>query len=72
MYLYREHFKANVYAIWVHGPLGLGILRVLFLGRVLRFRVEVRTTFKSRVTQRAQYPLVRKYGLNYIGLLVIF
>ena len=22
MYLYREYFKANVYTIWVHGPLG--------------------------------------------------
>ena len=21
MYLYREYFKANVYTIWVHGPL---------------------------------------------------
>ena len=23
MYLYREYFKAKVYTIWVHGPLGL-------------------------------------------------
>ena len=22
MYLCRDYFKANVYAIWVHGPLG--------------------------------------------------
>ena len=22
MYLYGEYFKANVYTIWVHGPLG--------------------------------------------------
>ena len=22
MYLYREYFKAKVYTIWVHGPLG--------------------------------------------------
>ena len=24
MYLYREYFKAKVYTIWVHGPLGTG------------------------------------------------
>ena len=24
MYLYREHFKAEAYAVWVQGPLGLG------------------------------------------------
>ena len=24
MYLYREYFKAKVYTIWVHGPLGIG------------------------------------------------
>ena len=23
MYLYRDYFKANVYTVWVHGPLGL-------------------------------------------------
>ena len=23
MYLYRDYFKANVYTIWVHGPLGV-------------------------------------------------
>ena len=22
MYLYREYFKAKVYTVWVHGPLG--------------------------------------------------
>ena len=35
--LYRDYFKAKVYAIWVHGPLGLGF-RVLLQGHVLGMR----------------------------------
>ena len=27
-YLCRDYFNAKVYAIWVHGPLGLGLLRL--------------------------------------------
>ena len=27
MYLHREYFKANVYTIWVHGPLGKAVVR---------------------------------------------
>ena len=26
MYLYRDYFKANVYTIWVHEPLGYGMM----------------------------------------------
>ena len=34
-YLYREYFKAKVYTIWVHGPLGLGLASIDIL-RTLR------------------------------------
>ena len=34
-YLYRDYFKAQVYTIWVHGPLGA------LLGHVVCVRVRV-------------------------------
>ena len=41
MYLYREYFKAKVYTIWVHGPLGVARNRKegRVSGRALRLRV---------------------------------
>ena len=40
MYLYREHFKAEAYAVWVQGPLGLGNWETL-LRRLLPRRWEL-------------------------------
>ena len=30
MYLYRDYFKAKVYSIWVHGPLGNPLSQTLY------------------------------------------
>ena len=54
-YLNRYYFKANVYIIWVHGPLGLGGGDVLIdAGSALRLRTELRCLTHSVIHDRSK------------------
>ena len=84
MYLYKEYFKASVYTIWAHRPLGKypwgGIeASQNFAGCSMEFaavfsitggttQAELRAVCVLEQAQRARYPLIKEYTLNYKGI----
>ena len=69
-YLNRYYFKANVYIIWVHGPLGLGGGDVLIdAGSALRLRTELRCLTHGVIHDRSK-PKRSMYTCMYVCMCV--
>ena len=65
-YLYREYFKAKVYTIWVHGPLG-NVVRVSTSSSGLRFSFTSNIPFaasSNHAYDNSSNKLVAKSTMN--------